>query len=93
MADQHKMAADQRFAEFMADRGQACCPTCGRVLDRGDVSWNNANTGEGTPFTYSQIVCQGCDTEIAHWSSWYPGADDWDDFVDHVLPDMVEEDT
>ena len=80
---------DLAIAEALAAHGVSCCPHCGRVLDLGDVSWNDAESGSGTPMTWAQIICQRCDTEVAHWSSWWPGGQDGDvtDFVVNVLPD------
>lgn len=89
MADE---PADEALAHVLRERGKSNCPGCGRAIDRGDVSWNNASTSEGTPYTAALIQCQGCDAEIAHWDSWCPGADDFDEFVENVLPDWEVDD-
>jgi hypothetical protein len=79
---------DELLAEALARHHASCCPNCGRSLDRGDVSWNDASTSEGTPYTWAQIQCQNCDAEVARWYSWWPGCDyDFSVFVEHVLPD------
>jgi len=72
---------DARLAMLLADKGKANCPACGRFLDRGDVSWNNGDTGEGTGYCTVFIVCQECDSSIALISSWYPGIDDFADVL------------
>lgn len=83
--------ADAEFLSFLQEHGKANCPSCRRAIDRGDVAWNNADTGEGTPYVWATIQCQECDAEVGHWSSWWPGADNWDEFVAHVLPDWEVE--
>jgi hypothetical protein len=79
------MTTDEKLTAILAKHGKSNCPKCGRLLDRGDVAWNNADTEAGTPFTWVEIQCQQCDTEIAHFSSWWPGADDLDELVENVL--------
>ena len=83
-------AADAEFAAFMLARGHAACRGCGRVFDRGDVSWNSPCTEAGTDYTAAQIICEACGREAEHWQSWYPGADSWPEFVANVLGDMPE---
>lgn len=83
--------ADAAFSAFMQKVGMSICPTCSRVLDRGDVAWNNPCTDVGTDYTAATITCQACGTGIADWDSWWPGADDWPEFVERVLPDMTDE--
>jgi predicted RNA-binding Zn-ribbon protein involved in translation (DUF1610 family) len=81
--------ADIEFAEHLQRINKAVCPSCGHTMDRGDVSWNSGDTtGEGTPLTWAQIVCQSCGTEVAYWRSWYFDVDDFDEFVAHVLEDL-----
>jgi len=75
---------DARLAMLLKDKGKANCPACGRVLDRGDVSWNNGCTSEGTGYSTVFVVCQACDTNIALISSWYPEIEDFADVL-HVL--------
>jgi len=75
---------DAQLAALLADEGKANCPACERVIDRGDVSWNNGCTSEGTGYSTVFIVCQACDTSIALISSWYPEIEGFSDIL-HVL--------
>ncbi len=81
------MTADEKLTAILAEHGKTECPSCGKKIDRADVAWNNADTEAGTPFTWVEIQCLACQTEIIHFSSWYPAADDLDDLIEHVLPD------
>jgi len=74
------------FEDYLKVHNAIHCK-CGRKIDRGDVRWNNPYTEAGTPFTVVDIVCQKCDTEIAHFSSWYPGADNFEDLIEFVFKD------
>ena len=80
-----EQAAERRFGELLAERGMERCPTCGRRIDRGDVAWTNGATEYGTPWSMVQIICQQCDTEIAHVLSWWPEIDDFPEAVEWVL--------
>lgn len=82
---------DKKFASIMKSHGKGKCPSCKKIIDRGDVSWNNPSTEAGTPMTVVEIQCQKCYTEIAHGTSWHPGAEDFEEFVDEVLEDIFED--
>jgi hypothetical protein len=81
------MTSDEKLAAVLVEHGKSNCPSCGRIIDRGDVAWNNAQTESGTPCTWVQIQCVKCESEIGHFWSWWPGADDFDDLVDNVMHD------
>jgi len=65
-------AAQRRLATILQAHAATFCPTCGRHLDCGDLAWTRGQTEAGTAFSTVEIVCQACDTSIAHVSSWYP---------------------
>ncbi|HBJ1651334.1 hypothetical protein HYH38_16090 [Clostridium botulinum] len=44
-----------------------------------------------TSYCVIAIQCQACDTEIKSGTSWYPGADDFEELVDCALEDIFEE--
>jgi hypothetical protein len=70
------MTDEEAFAAFRADLvalGAGTCSHCGRQLDHGDVAWNNADTGGGTPHSVYTITCLGCGTEADAGMSWWPG--------------------
>lgn len=81
---------DKKFASIMKSHGKEKCPSCKKIIDRGDVSWNNPSTEAGTAMTVVEIQCQKCYTEIVHGTSWYPGAEDFEELVDDVLEDIFE---
>lgn len=72
---------DISFKNILKIHDKECCQ-CGRELDRGDCSWNNAGTDAGTPYCVLNVICQQCDTEIVHVFSWWPEIEDFSDFVD-----------
>ena len=78
---------DERLAVILAEHGKTNCPSCGKIIDRGDVAWNNGATEAGTPDTHVTIQCQRCDSGIAAFWSWWPGADDLDDLIENVMKD------
>ncbi|HBJ1645818.1 TPA: hypothetical protein LA462_000271 [Clostridium botulinum] len=86
--------ADGKFKSILERYNKEVCPNCGKEIDRGDVCWNNPTSdGEdgGTPYCVIAIQCQACDTEIKSGTSWYPGADDFEELVDCALEDIFEE--
>ena len=66
------------------------CPDCGREIDRGDIAWNSPSTEAGTPMSFVEIICQGCQTGIAHVWSWWPGIDDFSDVLKVLEDDWNE---
>jgi hypothetical protein len=70
------MTDDERFHYILVQHGCETCK-CGHPIDRGCVAWNNRDTGEGTPYSFVEIICQACDTEVARITSWYPEIDDF----------------
>lgn len=84
------MDADKEFKRIMSEHGKDKCPNCGKEIDRGDVAWNNRSTDAGTDYATGEIQCSACDTEIANGSSWYPGADDFEEFVENLLEDILD---
>lgn len=78
--------ADEEFARALAAHGKTNCPTCGRVIDRGDVAWNSASTEAGTGYSTAYIHCQACGAEVASWSSWWSEVSDWCEFCAQLLP-------
>jgi len=79
--------AEKYFREILLEHSMSNCPICGKVIDRGDVAWNNASTEAGTPCCSVEIQCLGCDTEIAHIESWWPGIDDFEDVIEVLSRD------
>jgi hypothetical protein len=79
--------AEALFREWLVKNGLSTCPGCGREIDRGDVAWNNPCTEAGTDYTTVHIECQGCQTEIADFNSWFPEADTFETLVEYVLED------
>lgn len=82
--------AEKRFQALLEIRGKSNCPTCGRAIDRGDLAWNGGCTEAGTDFTWVEIQCQGCDTEIAGFLNWYPCCETSVELVECVLEDPWE---
>jgi hypothetical protein len=78
--------ADDIFAQFLEEKGISPCE-CGRVIDRADVAWNNAQTESGTPLSFVEVQCLNCQAEIIYWSSWYPDISSFEELVEHVLED------
>lgn len=76
---------DEAFAAFLTENSLSPCK-CGRHIDRADVAWNNGETEYGTPYSYVEIQCLGCQEEIASWSSWID-FDSFEDVVDIGLKD------
>ena len=67
------------------------CHKCGRVIDRGDIMWNEGSTEYGTPYLYIYIECQQCDTEIFYGWSWDCNEYSFRDLIDEgILEDMLE---
>jgi hypothetical protein len=69
------------FQEVLKKHNAVHCKECGRKIDRGDVSWNGAANEYGTPYSTIDIICQGCETSVAHVMSWYPSIDDFSEAV------------
>jgi hypothetical protein len=88
MVETDRPTEEQRLTAVLQEHGAAACPKCGRTIDRGDVSWQGANTQAGTPCTTVYVICQGCDTEVAEVFSWLP----WVDHFGDVLDLLEEED-
>jgi hypothetical protein len=63
--------AETRLAEELQRRHLANCLGCGKKIDRGDVAWNTGQTEYGTPYSYVEIQCLNCQTEIGSYHTWY----------------------
>jgi hypothetical protein len=72
---------DKKFIKILKAHDKYPCPHCGRKLDRGDLMWNNGSTGYGTPVSSIEIICQKCENNILHLSTWYPYIDDFEEAV------------
>jgi len=83
-------ASDQQFANVLKEHGTLYCPSCGKVIDRGDVAWNNASTHAGTPYSSILIECLRCDTEILYLTSWFE-IDSFAELVDVLARDWKQE--
>lgn len=84
------MEYDEIFQQILKQYKKDICPNCGKIIDRGDLCWNNPSTDAGTDYCVVEIQCQQCDTEIAHGHSWYPGADNFEELVNNVLEDILD---
>jgi hypothetical protein len=71
---------DAAFAAELDKRGKRICPVCAKVIDRGDVAWNQGSTEAGTDYSVVEIQCEGCQTEIGHFATWYD-VSDFDDVI------------
>lgn len=69
------------LADVLSCHNAVRCPSCAREIDRGDIAWNSGETEAGTGYSMVEIICQGCDTEIVHIDSWFPGIDDFADVI------------
>ncbi len=86
--DWKKPTTLESFYQQLEKHNIGICPKCQKPIDQGDVSWNEASTGEGTPCTWSQIICQRCEYELAHWWSWHSECSTFEEWVEDVLPDI-----
>lgn len=77
--------AEKELSLLLKEKNCNICPMCRKIIDRGDIAWNNPSTEAGTDYTIVEIICSCCDTEIARISSWYPGADSFAELVEEVL--------
>lgn len=84
--------AERALSDLLVAAGYSPCSKCGRQIDRGDVAWNNPSTEAGTDYTVVEIQCQGCNSEIVRFTSWWPGADNFEDLVENVFQDMPKRD-
>jgi transcriptional regulator with XRE-family HTH domain len=73
--------ANVKFSEVLKKYNKDKCPNCNKLIDRGDVQWNNANNENGTGYSVLEIICERCFTEIVYLQSW-SYIDDFDAFVE-----------
>ena len=59
-----------KLADILAYHKATHCPRCLRIIDDGDIAWNNGSTEAGTPYASVEIICQACDTNIVHITAW-----------------------
>ena len=78
----------EMFHRELEEHNISVCPKCQKPINQGDVSWNEGSTEAGTGCTWSQIVCQRCEHELAHWWSWYSECPTFEEWVEDVLPDL-----
>lgn len=74
---------EERLARVLEEKGLDRCK-CGRIIDRGDVAWNEAATEAGTDYTTVIIQCQACDEELLYVHSWWPWVDGFDEVIDII---------
>ena len=74
--------------DLLKEKGVSPCQSCGRVLDMGDIAWNNCCTEVGTGFCTIDVICLRCDTEAAYIESWYPYIEDIDDILYVIKTDL-----
>ena len=81
---------DEALLNVLKRKGKDICPNCGRVIDRGDMAWNNGSTKYGTGYCVVECQCQQCDTELFKVDSWYPSINDTDDLA-YVINQELED--
>jgi hypothetical protein len=65
-------------------------PSCRRIIDQGDIAWNNGSSGSGTGYCVVECQCYQCDTEVFKINSWYPSIDDMYDLI-HVIDQELDD--
>jgi hypothetical protein len=61
--------------KVLKKHGLEHCPSCGKKIDEGDISWNSGSTEAGSPCSRLMITCQGCDVELVNIWVWTPVKD------------------
>lgn len=74
-------AVDQELGRILREWDIARCRACGRLMDRGDLAWNNGQTEAGTEFSVVYVTCQACGTEMLQYKTWYTPIDDVGELV------------
>lgn len=85
-----KERTDEALLNVLKRKGKDICPNCWRVIDRGDMAWNNGSTKYGTGYCVVECQCQQCDTELFKVDSWYPSIKDTDDLA-YVINQELED--
>ena len=65
MIDNNKL-----FCSILLNNNKNICPVYGRIIDIGDMAWNNGESDYGSPCSVIECQCQKCGTEIFHFSTW-----------------------
>ena len=65
------MGEDEKLKGILIANNKDTCPSCNRVIDRGDCAWNTGSTGSGTGYSVMEIICLNCNTEIFYGTTWY----------------------
>lgn len=81
---------DNALSDVLKRKGKDACPECSRVIDRGDMAWNNGSTKYGTGYCVVECQCQQCDTELFQFHSWYPSIDDIYDLARVIDQEMKD---